>query len=211
MLQAGHLVEHPLPDLQRHELVCRIHLSASKGDWWEVLGLEKGKTADIRQQFKRLALQVHPDKCTCFGAESAFKLLQKAAEKLSAASGDVILREGADDLTSPGPKWWDIWDQPTPANATQAGVSSEATGEDATFLASLSLEELKEEVRVRSSEVLVGVAPARGGSLPRAQRLQRLRQARTALSDRLQEESTAPVVAETSSEPQFRDSGGFLW
>ena len=40
------------------------------------------KTADetlIRRQFRRLAQQVHPDKTHCFGAESAFKLISKAA------------------------------------------------------------------------------------------------------------------------------------
>ena len=46
----------------------------------QVLGLEEsaGETA-IRRQFRRLAQQVHPDKTRCFGAESAFKLISKAA------------------------------------------------------------------------------------------------------------------------------------
>ena len=46
----------------------------------QVLGLEEGASETVvRRQFRRLAHQVHPDKTHCFGAESAFKLISKAA------------------------------------------------------------------------------------------------------------------------------------
>ena len=46
----------------------------------QVLGLEENADETvIRRQFRRLAQQVHPDKTRCFGAESAFKLISKAA------------------------------------------------------------------------------------------------------------------------------------
>lgn len=46
----------------------------------QVLGLaESADETVIRRQFRRLAQQVHPDKTHCFGAESAFKLISKAA------------------------------------------------------------------------------------------------------------------------------------
>ena len=46
----------------------------------QVLGLEESADESVvRRQFRRLAQQVHPDKTHCFGAESAFKLISKAA------------------------------------------------------------------------------------------------------------------------------------
>ena len=62
----------------------------------QVLGLEEGASDTlVRRQFRRLAQQVHPDKTHCFGAESAFKLISKAASNVtpSASAGAA----GADD------------------------------------------------------------------------------------------------------------------
>jgi len=42
--------------------------------------------ADVKRQYRKLAAQVHPDKCKLEGAEEAFKLLGRAvAHALSAA------------------------------------------------------------------------------------------------------------------------------
>ena len=50
----------------------------------QVLDMEEGTDVTaVRRQFRRLAQQVHPDKCRCFGAESAFKLISKAASIVS--------------------------------------------------------------------------------------------------------------------------------
>ena len=46
----------------------------------QVLGLKESASETVtRRQFRLLAQQVHPDKTRCFGAESAFKLISKAA------------------------------------------------------------------------------------------------------------------------------------
>lgn len=52
-----------------------------------MLGLSRiAPEADVKRQYRRLAAQVHPDKCKLEGAEEAFKLLGRAvAHALSAA------------------------------------------------------------------------------------------------------------------------------
>lgn len=85
----------------------------------QVLGLEAGATGQIRQQFRRLALMVHPDKCTCFGAEAAFKMLKRAAEALSLGTDGAGYPAGTSpgggaDEGGPGAKWWESWDEPAP-------------------------------------------------------------------------------------------------
>lgn len=55
----------------------------------QVLGLEENTDETmIRRQFRRLAQQVHPDKTYCFGAESAFKLISKAASVVTPRASD---------------------------------------------------------------------------------------------------------------------------
>ncbi len=59
----------------------------------QVLDLEEGTSEhSVRRQFRRLAQQVHPDKCRCTGAEAAFKLISQAAAVVtghsSAAAAD---------------------------------------------------------------------------------------------------------------------------
>ncbi|MCL7041674.1 hypothetical protein MKW94_019675, partial [Papaver nudicaule] len=63
--------------------VCQVHSSAdrkvagtSDPDWYAILQI--GQTADetsIKKQFRKLALQLHPDKNKFPGAEAAFKLI----------------------------------------------------------------------------------------------------------------------------------------
>lgn len=70
-------------------MVCEIHCSAEKKflgaelDWYGILQLER--TADeafIKKQYRKFALQLHPDKNKFPGAEAAFKLVGEAQRVL---------------------------------------------------------------------------------------------------------------------------------
>ncbi|KAK7363638.1 hypothetical protein VNO77_05788 [Canavalia gladiata] len=70
-------------------VVCDVHCSAERKlfgnemDWYEILQLER--TADdamIKKQYRKFALQLHPDKNKFAGAEAAFKLIGEAQRVL---------------------------------------------------------------------------------------------------------------------------------
>ncbi|KAI3953057.1 hypothetical protein MKW98_020252 [Papaver atlanticum] len=65
--------------------VCQVHCSAeckvlgSDPDWYDILQIEQtADEATIKKQFRKLALQLHPDKNKFPGAEAAFKLIEEA-------------------------------------------------------------------------------------------------------------------------------------
>ncbi|XP_026449007.1 uncharacterized protein LOC113349276 [Papaver somniferum] len=65
--------------------VCEVHCSAehkvvgSEPDWYGILQIEQtADEASIKKQFRKLALQLHPDKNKFPGAEAAFKLIGEA-------------------------------------------------------------------------------------------------------------------------------------
>ncbi|KAI3926439.1 hypothetical protein MKX01_032627 [Papaver californicum] len=65
--------------------VCQVHCSArckvlgSDPDWYGILQIEQtADDASIKKQFRKLALQLHPDKNKFPGAEAAFKLIEEA-------------------------------------------------------------------------------------------------------------------------------------
>lgn len=65
------------------------HLEAVKRikkckDYYEILGVDKDATdSDIRKAYKKLALQLHPDKNKCSGAAEAFKAIGNAVAILT--------------------------------------------------------------------------------------------------------------------------------
>ncbi|KAI3868632.1 hypothetical protein MKX03_013142 [Papaver bracteatum] len=70
-------------------IVCEVHccteriIVGTKPDWYGILQI--GQTADetsIKKQFRKLALQLHPDKNKFPGAEAAFKLIDDAQKLL---------------------------------------------------------------------------------------------------------------------------------
>lgn len=71
--------------------VNKEHLEAVKRikkckDYYEILGVSKEATdSDIRKAYKKLALQLHPDKNKCPGAAEAFKAIGNAAAILTDA------------------------------------------------------------------------------------------------------------------------------
>ena len=57
-----------------------------KHDYYNVMGLSKNAPEpDIKKAYKRLALKLHPDKCSLPGSEDAFKNLSEAFSVLSSA------------------------------------------------------------------------------------------------------------------------------
>ena len=63
------------------ELVRRIQRT---NDYYELFGVSRGASdADLKKAYRKLALQLHPDKNTAPGAEDAFKKVNKAWDVLS--------------------------------------------------------------------------------------------------------------------------------
>src|SRR6476661_3914095 len=59
-------------------------MSATKRDYYEVLGVARGASEDdIRRAYRRLARQYHPDVNRADGAEAHFKEINEAYEVLS--------------------------------------------------------------------------------------------------------------------------------
>ncbi|KAF5752236.1 hypothetical protein HS088_TW01G00144 [Tripterygium wilfordii] len=78
-----------LENISQMLVVCDVHCSAdikfqgNEIDWYEVLQIEQ--TADdaaIKKQYRKFALQLHPDKNKFPGAEAAFKLIGEAQRVL---------------------------------------------------------------------------------------------------------------------------------
>jgi len=60
---------------------------ASKRDYYEVLGVERGASADdVKKAFRKLAFQYHPDRNKEPDAEEKFKEVSEAYAILSSAS-----------------------------------------------------------------------------------------------------------------------------
>merc|ERR1712216_603603 len=54
------------------------------GDYYKLLGLQRSATAeDIKREYRKLALQLHPDKCTVPQTDEAFKKVARAFQCLS--------------------------------------------------------------------------------------------------------------------------------
>ncbi|KAL9277875.1 hypothetical protein ACSQ67_024887 [Phaseolus vulgaris] len=80
------------PDLENIAqmlVVCDVHCCAEKKlfgnemDWYEILQVEQTAVdALIKKQYKKFALQLHPDKNKFAGAEAAFKLIGEAQRVL---------------------------------------------------------------------------------------------------------------------------------
>nr|CAB3497544.1 unnamed protein product [Digitaria exilis] len=81
-----------LPALQNAAAAYEVHAAAARRgrtNWYAVLGLRQEETAvttheDVKRQYRRLCLVLHPDKNPSAAADGAFKLLQQAWEALSA-------------------------------------------------------------------------------------------------------------------------------
>ncbi|CAL5198817.1 unnamed protein product [Lathyrus oleraceus] len=79
-----------LDNIAQMLVVCDVHCSAEQKvfdnemDWYGILQLEHtAGDAMIKKQYRKFALQLHPDKNKFSGAESAFKLIGEAQRVLS--------------------------------------------------------------------------------------------------------------------------------
>ncbi|KAH7513264.1 hypothetical protein FEM48_Zijuj12G0178800 [Ziziphus jujuba var. spinosa] len=80
------------PDLENISqmlVVCDVHCSAERKlfgdemDWYAILQIEQtSNEATIKKQYRKFALQLHPDKNNFAGAEAAFKLIGEAQRVL---------------------------------------------------------------------------------------------------------------------------------
>ncbi|KQJ82282.1 uncharacterized protein LOC100838049 [Brachypodium distachyon] len=73
-----------------------VHLAAEskidgESDWYRILSLGAfADEEDVKKQYRKLALQLHPDKNKSVGAEEAFKLISEAWSVLSDTSRKVL-------------------------------------------------------------------------------------------------------------------------
>eukprot|EP00898_Chlorokybus_atmophyticus_P004131 jgi/Chlat1/4719/Chrsp30S04767 len=80
-----------------HRQVTDIVLSAFKLNPYEHLGLKFTATPDeIKQQYRKVSLMIHPDKCKAPGAKEAFAAVAKAQTELL----DDALRAGSTDIAT---------------------------------------------------------------------------------------------------------------
>jgi DnaJ family protein B protein 12 len=69
---------------EEHVRAVQRVLSCSKTDYYAILSVDKNATeAHIKKAYRKLALQLHPDKNNAPGADEAFKLVSKAFTVLS--------------------------------------------------------------------------------------------------------------------------------
>ncbi|KAF9082123.1 hypothetical protein BGX23_012785 [Mortierella sp. AD031] len=79
-------------------------IRSSGGDFYKVLGINKDATeAEIKKAYRKLALQMHPDKNSAPGADEAFKIVSKAFTVLSDPQKRAIFdQHGPEDGKSSG-------------------------------------------------------------------------------------------------------------
>ncbi|KAG0048305.1 hypothetical protein BGZ83_006703 [Gryganskiella cystojenkinii] len=77
---------------------------SSGGDFYKVLGIKKDATdSEIKKAYRKLALQMHPDKNAAPGADEAFKIVSKAFTVLSDPQKRAIFdQHGPEDGRSSG-------------------------------------------------------------------------------------------------------------
>ncbi|RHZ82655.1 hypothetical protein Glove_106g85 [Diversispora epigaea] len=89
---------------EQAEAVKRIR-SCDANDYYAILGIRKDATdLEVKKAYRKLALQMHPDKNGAPGADEAFKMVGKAFQILSDPQKRAVFDEhGADpDSRSPG-------------------------------------------------------------------------------------------------------------
>jgi curved DNA-binding protein CbpA len=180
---------------------------------------------NIKKQYKRLAILIHPDKCSIPIASNLFNVLQQGIEALiehvecsekarkkvkNDDKGEKDLFDEAQDDDDEF-AWWTEWDNPNTGNNDGANAAStteevelqqkkekEAKDDDVNFLTLMQpLEKLSEEVRARQNAMLSRPPP---GKTLQDMKIALVR-AKTILNDRLIKEKEVQAAA---------SGGGFL-
>ncbi|KAG7672497.1 hypothetical protein NADE_001683 [Nannochloris sp. 'desiccata'] len=187
------------------QALCRIELASTSAinssnsldTWWHVFGLETQDPSssipiwetttttaaatmptvvkDVKRQYKRLAMLIHPDKCSLHCAQDIFKKLQQGMEALveslecsEKAKKKVKQNEDDEEEEEKFSKeeeefaWWTTWDSPyadgissdTAAEDMEAQQKREQEDKDIAFLSGLDSQQLAKEVRVRQDAIL---------------------------------------------------------
>ncbi|KAF9182976.1 hypothetical protein BGZ50_004603 [Haplosporangium sp. Z 11] len=95
-------------------------IRSSGGDFYKVLGISKDASdSDIKKAYRKLALQMHPDKNGAPGADEAFKIVSKAFTVLSDPQKRAIFdQHGPEDGRSSGVNY----DRASPAGHGFSGM-----------------------------------------------------------------------------------------
>merc|ERR550537_2004793 len=80
------------------EQEARVKTVLRERDYYKLLGLPRTATADdIKREYKKLALQLHPDKCRVPQTDEAFKKVARAFQCLSDPSKRKMYDQFGDD------------------------------------------------------------------------------------------------------------------
>ncbi|KAK9832482.1 hypothetical protein WJX81_000719 [Elliptochloris bilobata] len=89
---------------KQRELVVKVRRATC---YYEILGIARGATDDeIKRAYRKLALKLHPDKCTVRGADEAFKAVSRAFSCLSNAQKRAAYDRDGEERAPGAPRQW---------------------------------------------------------------------------------------------------------
>lgn len=124
----AHKAQKLYPDLENIAqmlVVCDVHCSAEQKllgntnvvDWYKVLQIDRNDhDGIIKKQYKKFALQLHPDKNKFAGAEAAFKLIGEAQRVLLDREKRTLLNMNLSKFSMTKPAMPSIFQRNVPVN-----------------------------------------------------------------------------------------------
>ena len=167
--------------------VAHVMRYGAEGDWVRVLRLqeEEGSDADVKSQFRRLSLLIHPDQCSFHAASEAFVMLSEAQRHLmlKRRGGNIEERSRStrqkrnEEETADDPSvdevysWWSEW------TGGRRHVEESCSADYLAELSRLTVEKLRDRVFDLQRKILDQ------SDVTLEERKKRLRAARSMLSD----------------------------